>query len=138
MQIETQLEILFPVFGGTMELPYISDLSGGQGDEAESADLNDLLVRSPASTFYGRVSGCSSHESLSRGDLLVIDRNKQLKDKVLVVCLLRGEYTVRRMRLAGKQCWLEVCDEDPEPVEVTYENEFVVWGVVTHTIRAIA
>lgn len=139
MSNSAQLEICFPVFGGTLQLPYVSDLSEGFSPEDATIDLNEELSGNKASVFYGKVRrSAMNDDSIRDGDLLVIDRSKGVKDGALAVCFLDGEYTVKRIRLEGNNCcWLVTEEADQAPLKITYENDFVVWGIVTHTIRQL-
>lgn len=103
----------------------------------EYIDLNRELVRHPAATFYGRVSGDSMiEEGIEPGDLLVIDRSIEPTDGDLAVCCLDGEFTLKRIRLRPGAIWLVPSNESYDPILVTPDNRFEVWGVVTHTIKS--
>lgn len=103
----------------------------------ETIDLNKELVRHPAATFYGRVSGDSMiEEGIEPGDILIIDRSIEPDSGDLAVCCIDGEFTLKRIRLEKNRVWLIPSNEMFDPILVTPENEFSVWGVVTHTIKA--
>ena len=103
----------------------------------ETIDLNKELVRHPAATFYGRVSGDSMiEEEIEPGDILVIDRSIEPDSGDLAVCCIDGEFTLKRIKLEKNRVWLIPSNEMFDPILVTPENEFSVWGVVTHTIKA--
>ena len=103
----------------------------------ETIDLNKELVRHPAATFYGRVSGDSMiEEGIEPGDILVIDRSIEPDSGDLAVCCIDGEFTLKRIKLEKNRVWLIPSNEMFDPILVTPENEFSVWGVVTHTIKA--
>lgn len=103
----------------------------------ESIDLNKELVRHPAATFYGRVSGDSMiEEGIEPGDILIIDRSIEPDSGDLAVCCIDGEFTLKRIKLEKNRVWLIPSNEMFDPILVTPENEFSVWGVVTHTIKA--
>lgn len=102
----------------------------------ESIDLNYELVPHPASTFYGRVTGDSMiEEGIEEGDILVIDRSLEPENGDLCVCCLDGEFTLKRVRFERNRVWLIPSNETFDPILVTPENNFAVWGVVTHTIK---
>ena len=102
----------------------------------ESIDLNREIVKHPAATFYGRVSGESmSGEGIDPGDILVIDRSLEPANGDLAVCCLDGEFTLKRISLADGLVWLIPSNESFDPILVTPECRFEVWGVVTHTIK---
>ena len=99
-------------------------------------DLNRLVVRNPASTFYARVSGVSMvGDGIDDGDLLVIDKSIEPTDGVLAVCCVDGEFTLKRFVDKGDYGLLMPSNPDFEPIRVDADNEFVVWGVVTYIVK---
>lgn len=102
----------------------------------QAIDLNKELIRHPASTFYGRVVGNSmSGEGIDEGDILVIDKSQELIDGDLAVCFINGEFTVKRVKLEKDYAWLVPSNPDYEPIKVTKDDEFTIWGIVTYTVK---
>ena len=102
----------------------------------QAIDLNKEIIKHPASTFYGRVVGDSMRdEGIEEGDILVIDKLLELLDDDLAVCFIDGEFTVKRVRLETDAAWLVPSNPDYPLIKVTKENEFIVWGIVTYTIK---
>ena len=102
----------------------------------QAIDLNKELIRHPASTFYGRVVGDSMRdEGIEEGDILVIDKSLELLDDDLAVCFIDGEFTVKRVRLEPDAASLVPSNSNYPPIKVTKDNEFMVWGIVTYTIK---
>lgn len=102
----------------------------------QAIDLNKELIRHPASTFYGRVTGDSMRdEGIEEGDILVIDKSLELMDDDLAVCFIDGEFTVKRVRLEPEAIWLVPSNPDYPLIKVTKENDFMIWGIVTFTIK---
>ena len=106
---------------------------------AEAIDLNKELIRHPASTFYGRVVGDSMiEEGIDEGDILVIDKSLEPEDGDFAVCCIDGEFTLKRIRITGHNTIMLVSsNRSYRPVEVTEDNEFIVWGIVVYTIKRI-
>ncbi|MDE5688253.1 MAG: translesion error-prone DNA polymerase V autoproteolytic subunit [Paramuribaculum sp.] len=104
----------------------------------EHIDLNHLIVKHPASTFYARVEGSSMKGAgIGDGDLIVIDRSLDAADGDIAVCCLDGKFILRRLRFAAGQHLLLCADPAVIPsLEITAETDFSVWGVVTHTIKS--
>jgi len=99
-------------------------------------DLNELIIQHPAATFFLKVEGNSMENAqISSGDLLVVDRTLTPQDGQIVVAILDGEFTVKRVKIAGSRLFL--CPENSSfsPIEVSEENDFQVWGVVTFVIH---
>lgn len=103
----------------------------------ETIDLNKDLIDHPAATFYGRVSGDSmAGEGITDGDILVIDRSLEPEEGDLAVCCIEGEFTVKRIHRGKSGCiWLVPSNHAYEPIRITPDNEFIVWGIVSHTIK---
>lgn len=139
---EPTIEIIKADCSTHMPLPYADHgiqagfPSPAQDYISESIDLNHEIVRHPAATFFGRVSGDSMiNEGIEEGDLLVIDRSLQPEDGDLAVCCVDGEFTLKRIKLESDRVWLIPANEAFDPIVVTEENRFEVWGVVTYTIK---
>lgn len=99
-------------------------------------DLNKELIKHPTSTFYGRVVGDSmKDEGIEEGDILVIDKSLELTDDDLAVCFIDGDFTVKRVRLESDAAWLVPSNVKYPPIKVTKDKEFMVWGIVTYTIK---
>ena len=137
------LEIFTADLSSHLPLPYADGgiqagfPSPADNNITETIDLNKELVRHPAATFYGRVSGDSMiEEGIEPGDILVIDRSIEPDSGDLAVCCIDGEFTLKRIKLEKNRVWLIPSNEMFDPILVTPENEFSVWGVVTHTIKA--
>lgn len=110
--------------------------SPAQSHMGETIDLNHEIVKHPASTFYGRVSGDSMiGEGIAPGDIVVIDRSLEPMDGDLAVCCLDGDFTLKRIRLQSGAVWLIPANEEFDPILVTPDHNFEIWGVVTHTIK---
>lgn len=102
----------------------------------QAIDLNKELIKHPASTFYGRVVGESMRdEGIEEGDILVIDKSLELMDDDLAVCFIDGEFTVKRVRLEAEAAWLVPSNTEYPLIKVTKDNDFIVWGIVTYTIK---
>lgn len=136
------INILRPDLSTHVSLPYADEgiqagfPSPGQDYMNESIDLNHELIHHPASTFYGRVSGESmTGDGIDDGDILVIDRSLEPADGDLAVCCIDGDFTLKRISLREGQVWLIPSNEAFDPILVTPDHRFEVWGVVTYTIK---
>lgn len=99
-------------------------------------DLNKELIKHPSSTFYGRVRGDSMIDAgVSDGDILVIDRSIEPNDGDMAVCYIDGEFTIKYIRMEKDIIWLVPANRKYEPVKVTPANNFLIWGIVTYSIR---
>lgn len=110
--------------------------SPADGYMDDALDLNELLVAHPAATFFVRVSGTSMVDAhIYPGDVLVVDRAKEVQHRDIVIAVLNGEFTVKRILKRGSQ--LLLAPENPRyaPIEVREGEEFQIWGVVTYVIH---
>ena len=65
-------------------------------------DLNELLVRRPAATYFVRVQGDSMvGAGISDGDLLVVDRSLRPADGDVIIASVDGDFTVKTLRLGN-------------------------------------
>lgn len=100
-----------------------------------SLDLLKHLVDKPHSTFLVRVSGNSMEgAAIKHGSLLVVDRSRRVENNKIIIAYLNGEYTVKRYRKEKGQTWLIPEHPAYDPILVTEDMEFKIWGVVTYII----
>ena len=108
-------------------------------DIRERLDLMKLLVRHKASTFFFRVSGVSMVDAaMDEGDIIIVDRAVEPYNNCKAVCFIDGEYTVKRIEILDGRVRLMPANDlntKYKPIEVTDENSFMVWGVVTYVIK---
>jgi DNA polymerase V len=98
-------------------------------------DLNEHLVRRPAATFFVHASGESMRGvGIFDGDLLIIDRSVTSKPHDIVIAILQGDLTVKRLKKVGGQSHLAAENSD-YPTLPMDEGDCEIWGVVTHSIR---
>ena len=106
--------------------------------EEGKLDLNRHLVRNPAATFFVRANGDSMiGAGIHPSDLLVVDRSLEPVDKSVVIAVVNGELTVKRIRIRKGKIALEPENEHYSAQQITECVEFEVWGVVTNVIHAL-
>lgn len=130
--------------GGWLELPLLlASIPAGFPSPADdyidrTLDLNEFLVRHPAATFFVRVVGDSmTGAGIHSGDLLIVDRALTPENNRIVIAVLDGELTVKRLRREGGRVFLFPENGDFIPIEVTPEMRFEIWGVVAHVIHPL-
>ena len=100
--------------------------------------LDKELVRNKDATFYARVSGESMiGAGLDDGDLLVIDRSLSPENGKIAVCLVDGEFTVKRIKKEKNKLYLMPENKKYKPIELKEENELIIWGVVEYVIKKV-
>lgn len=99
-------------------------------------DLNEHLVDHPAATFFVRVKGESMiNDGIFDGDLLIVDRSLEATNNSVIIALLDGEFTLKRIKKEGSTLWLKPSNPKFKPTRITEEMAFEVWGVVKHVIK---
>lgn len=138
------IDFFVPCTSTALQLPLVQEgISAGFPSPANdfldiSIDLNKEFVRHPSTTFYGRVRGDSMiNAGLSDGDLLIIDKSLEPSNGKIAVCFIDGEFTVKRVKLNEGRLWLVAENQKYTPIEVTEENEFMIWGIVTTVIKNV-
>jgi DNA polymerase V len=138
------LEIFPPDLSRNLDLPFVNQgISAGFPSPADDfldikIDLNREFIKNPSSTFYARVRGRSMvGAGLNDGDLLIIDRSLEPKDDKIAVCFVDGEFTVKRIKKEKDTVWLIPENKEYPPIQVTSDNEFVIWGMVTTVIKKV-
>ena len=101
-----------------------------------SLDLNEYLIKHPSSTFYIYVEGDSMiNDGLFSGDIMIVDRSLSPKSKDIVIAVLDGEFTVKRILKKNNQIYLVPSNTKYQSVMITKDMDFQIWGVVTHAIH---
>lgn len=101
-------------------------------------DLNEYLVKHPSTTFFVRVEGDSMiNAGIYENDILVVDRSIKPVDGKIVIAVVNGELTVKR--LSDKPGHLCLLPENPryKPIEITEAVELHIWGVVQHVLHSL-
>lgn len=106
-------------------------------DYAEDGlDLNDYLVRNKPATFMFTVKGDSMiGASIEEGDKVVVDRALTPKHEDIVVAVVDGEYTIKRLHKLQGQIELHPANPAYQPIRFNDGAELVVWGVVVGVVR---
>jgi DNA polymerase V len=106
--------------------------------EETSLDLNKYLVKNPAATFFVRVAGDSMiGAGIHCGDIIIVDRGIEPRDKSVVIAVVNGRFTVKRIRIMGRRITLEPENENYCVQEISDGMEFEVWGVVTAVLHKL-
>lgn len=99
-------------------------------------DLNEYLIKNKSATFLIRVHGDSMiNAGIFDGDLLVVDRSAQPSSGKIILGVLNGEFTLKRIDKRKNKLFLVPENDDFKPIEVTNEMDFKIWGVVTFAIH---
>lgn len=130
---ETTTELKIPLFE--------SGVSAGFPSPADDyldlpIDLNEFLIKHPAATFYVRVKGNSMEGAgIRNGDLLIVDRAEEPRNKNIVLGVIDGEFTVKRIKKKGSDLYLMPDNPEFKPIKIDDNMDFQVWGVVTYVVH---
>ncbi|MFN3306077.1 MAG: LexA family protein [Candidatus Kapaibacteriota bacterium] len=129
--LETKLDINIAGFSVPAGFPSPAD------DYLEpKLDLNQLLIKHPSATFFVRVQGESMiNAGIHNGDILIVDRALEPKNGDIAVCVVDGEFTVKRLQIIENELYLAPENGNFNPIKVTEFQDFKVWGVVTFVIH---
>ena len=129
---------------GSLPLPlYAFRIPAGFPSPAEDymegkLDLNDELVNCEEATFFMRVSGDSMiGAGIMPGGMLVIDRSLEARHGKIVIAVVDGQLTVKRLYDRGGR--VQLCSENPkyQPIKISREQDLQIWGVVTSVITRL-
>lgn len=128
-------EIALPLYMTSIEAGFPSPAD----DYIEGClDLNEHLIKHPAATFFVRVSGESMiNAGIYPRDILIVDRSLEAVDKKIVIAVVDGDLTVKRLRIRSGQPFLEPENDRYAPIEILPDMAFEIWGVVTNVIHKV-
>ena len=102
-------------------------------------NLNTHLIKHPAATFFVVAEGDSmTGAGIRSGDMLIVDKSLEATHSSIVIAAVDGELTVKRLsRCAGR---VQLLPENPDfyPIDITNEQELVIWGVVVYVIHTVS
>lgn len=122
---------------------FLSGVSAGFPSPADDyldrkLDLNEHLVKNPAATFFVRVAGDSmTGAGINDNDILVVDRSIEPSNNSIVIAVINGELTVKRLVKNKDSCRLLAENPDYPPLEITEETPLEIWGVAIYAIHAL-
>ncbi len=99
-------------------------------------DLHQYLIAHPAATFYVRVSGDSmTGAGIFANDILVVDRSRDPVDGAIVIAVVNGELTVKRLRRLRDGVELQAEHPGYRPLRLEGDMDAQIWGVVSGVVR---
>ncbi len=102
----------------------------------EPLDLNRLLVRNQAATYFVRAAGDSmTGAGIQPGDLLVVDRSVEPREGLVVIAAVDNEFTVKYLRRGGGAWRLEAANPAYPPIVFAAGQELQLFGVVTAVVH---
>lgn len=105
----------------------------------DTIDLNDVLISNPVATFLWRVAGdCMIDAKIFHSDVIIVDRSVQPKHRSIVLAVVDGEATIKRLLKRHGQITLINENSKLPPFEPGEGADITIWGVVTWALREIA
>ncbi len=126
-----------------LSLLYSHSVSAGFPSPADdyiedSLDLNELLVNNKHATFFLRVKGDSMvNAGIHHGDIIVVDRSLQPVHRSIVVAVVDGELTVKRLITRSGSAELHAENPKYAPIRLQEGQELTIWGVVTSSVHQV-
>lgn len=103
-----------------------------------SIDLHDYLLPHKETTFYVRVTGESMKDvGVFPGDMLIVDRSLTPMYGHIVIALINGEMTVKRLEKIKNQIFLCAENDQYPDLPISEYDNFAIWGVVTNVIHSL-
>jgi DNA polymerase V len=127
--------------------------------EEAKLDLNTHLIANPNATFFVHIDGDSMIDAkIQSGDIAIVDRSLEARNGDVILAVIDGDFTIKRLEIRDlkgeaiidpkqkgikltvqtqntKQIRLLPENSDFEPIIITGNMTFVVWGVVTSVIH---
>jgi len=73
---------------------------------------------------------------IHNGDMLVVDRSLDAQSGAIIIAVVNGELTLKRLLINGDELWLMPENPEFQPLQITDGMELQVWGVVAHVIHS--
>ena len=129
---ESSEPLMLPLFG-----PIAAGFAAPVEEQAEEqVALMDMLVRDPSRTFLLRVKGDSMIDAgIFQGDLVIVERGREPKVGEIVVGILDGEFTLKRLAKEKGKYYLHA--ENKEYPDLHALEELQVAGVVKGVVRTM-
>ena len=124
-------------------VPYLlSRISAGFPSPADdyienNLSLSELLIRNHLSTFLMKTSGDSMMDAgINDGDILVVDRSIEPKNRDIVIAILEGNLTVKRLLFkTNGSVVLKSENTAYKDIKIPESVDLEIWGVVTSAIH---
>lgn len=133
---EFALRCLTPIFS----IPLLGCVQAGFPSPAadyteEDIDLKSFLMPHPASTFVMKIQGDSMVQaSIPPGSYVVIDRSVKPSNNSIIIAVINGEMTCKRLIKKGKTIMLAPENDNYPALVITDEMDFMIWGTVTRVL----
>jgi DNA polymerase V len=141
-----------PIFYSTIKAGFPSPALDYEQDKL---NLNNYLIPNPNSTFFVFVDGESMTDAkIQSGDIAIVDRSLEARNGDVIIAVVDDEFTIKRLEIRNRKgetikdktklileqnnnIVIRLLPENSnfEPLEITENMTFVVWGVVTSVVH---
>ena len=130
---ENPTELSIPIFTSRVQAGFPSPAD----DHLEDAlDLNTHLIHHKEATFFVKAQGDSMlGAGIQQGDILIVDKSLSAKSGKIVIAVVDGEFTVKRLHKYKGNITLKAENPDFEDIKIGGTDELIIWGVVTSVIH---
>jgi len=119
----------------------IGSIAAGEPAETESlferVDLNEFVTNGSEDVFMIRADGDSMETEIKSGDWMVVNRGLQARNGDKVLACVGNSYTVKIFAPNNKGLRLVASNGKYQPLEISVQNDFEIFGVVTHVLHSL-
>ena len=107
-------------------------------NEIKTFNLSSHLISNPKNSYLVHVVGDSMiDEAIYEGDILVVEKQKTVKDGDIVIAALNGEMAVKTYKLIDGKAYLYSANKRFLPIEIKPFWEFQIQGIVKFVIHSL-
>ena len=126
-------ELLIPIFTSRVQAGFPSPVDDHLED---TLDLNTHLIHHQEATFFVKAQGDSMiGAGIHQGDILIVDKSLTPKSGKIVIAVVDGEFTVKRLHKYKGNITLKAENSEFEDIKIRGTDELIIWGVVTSVIH---
>ena len=126
-------ELLIPIFTSRVQAGFPSPADDHLED---TLDLNTHLIHHQEATFFVKAQGDSMiGAGIHQGDILIVDKSLFPKSGKIVIAVVDGEFTVKRLHKYKGNITLKAENPEFEDIKIRGTDELIIWGVVTSVIH---
>ena len=126
-------ELLIPIFTSRVQAGFPSPADDHLED---TLDLNTHLIQHQEATFFVKAQGDSMiGAGIHQGDILIVDKSLTPKSGKIVIAVVDGEFTVKRLHKYKGNITLKAENPEFKDIKIRGTDELIIWGVVTSVIH---
>ncbi len=121
---------------------YLPKIMAGFPSPAEdftelSISLDQTLIKNPPATFMAHAEGDSMIDiGIHHGDIIIIDKSINPHNGSIIVAVLEGEFLIKQFFKKNNNVELVPHNSKYPIINLNEDSDFLVWGVVIHSIRS--